>query len=158
MYINDDLYKDIMSHSIIATVDIIFVNHEWKILLWYRNNKPLQWIYYIPWWRVIKGELILDAAKRKAKEELGFDIDSNKLQFLWVYDDVFHDSKYHWVSTHCVPRTYVYHLSKEEEQSIKAWDNQHEDMKFFAIDDENLHPMVQERVGDMRKNWFITKK
>ena len=155
MFIEDILYKKILQTSIIPTVDIIFLNKDKKILLWLRKNAPLQWIYYIPWWRREKNEIIVQSAARKSKQELGIDIDTTKLIFLWVYDDIFDDSAFDKISTHCCPVTYVYKLTEKEEKDIVI-DTQHQSFRFFSKDDLSLHPMVLMRIKDMEKNYLFT--
>jgi hypothetical protein len=150
MYINNELYKEIIDKTIVQTIDIVFFNDKNEILLLYRNNSPLKWIYYIPWWRRLKNETILESAKRKSLEELWINIKEDKLKFLWIYDDILNDSIYENISTHCSPITYLYNLSKDEEKSINL-DGQHSDFKFFSINDSNLHFMVKIRINDIIK-------
>lgn len=149
MYIENKLYKEIVDKMIIQTLDIMFFNENNQILLWLRNNPPLKWIYYIPWWRRNKNETILESAKRKAKEELWIDIDIKKLIFLWVYDDIFNNSIFENIWTHCSPITYIYRLNKEEEKKI-ILDFQHSDYKLFDINDKSLHEMVKIRINDLK--------
>ncbi len=149
MYINNDLYKEIIDKTIIQTLDIIFINSKKEILLWFRNNPPLKWVYYIPWWRRYKNEAILNSVKRKSKEELWIDIIEDKLKFLWVYDDIFDNSIYENIWTHCSPITFLYNLSNEEEKHIKT-DIQHSEFKFFNINDTTLHNMVKIRINDAK--------
>ena len=154
MYIKNDLYKEIVDKTIIQTLDIVFLNENNKILLWLRNNPPLKWIYYIPWWRRNKNETILESAKRKSKEELWIDIELNKLTFLWVYDVIYEDSMFEWIWSHYSPIVFIYKLSKIEEKNIKN-DKQHEDFKFFNINDENLCYMLSEKIADINKLYIL---
>ena len=149
MFIEDTLYREILNVMPIPTVDILFLSLENKILLGKRDNEPLAWIYYIPGGRVNKWETSLETAKRKAKEELGIDIDVKKLSFLWVYDDIFENSVFGGISTHCIPVTYIYRLSWNEERMISPSDNQHSDLRFFPIDDPSLHHMVKVRLKSL---------
>ena len=133
----------------IPTVDILFINSAKELLLGKRNNEPLMWVYYIPGGRVNKWERSLETAKRKAREELGIDIDISKLQFVWVYDDIFENSAFDGISTHCIPVTYLYQLDRTEELGLSLWDTQHSDLRFFSLDDPSLHEMVNMRINDM---------
>lgn len=54
MFIEKEIYKDILIHIPIPTVDILFVNSQSKLLLGKRNNEPLMGVYYIPGGRVNK--------------------------------------------------------------------------------------------------------
>jgi colanic acid biosynthesis protein WcaH len=150
MFIEDAIYKDILKNIVVETVDVLVINRIWQVLLWLRNNQPLQNIYYIPWWRREKNEKLLDAVKRKMIEELWIDIDLKKLIFLWIYDDIFENSMFEDVSSHYSPITYVYHLDESEQNNIRI-DAQHSDLKFFNLNDPTLHPMVKIRILDMNK-------
>lgn len=151
MFIEKELYVDIIRNMPIPTVDILFLNSQNELLLGKRNNEPLMGIYYIPGGRVDKWERSLDTARRKAKEELGIDIDISHLQFVWVYDDIFENSAFRDITTHCIPVTYLYRLDSDEELGLSLWDTQHSDLRFFSFDDPSLHEMVQMRIRDMRK-------
>lgn len=149
MFIEKELYKNILDCMPIPTVDILFLNSRWELLLGKRNNEPLFGVYYIPGWRVNKWERSIDAVKRKAHEELGLDIDISKLRFIGVYDDIFENSAFENISTHCIPVTYSYQLSGEEESQLSLWDAQHSDLRFFSLDNPSLHQMVKVRIDDL---------
>ena len=150
MFIDKELYKNILISIPIPTVDILFLNTSWELLLAKRNNEPLKGIYYIPGWRVNKWEKSLEAAKRKAFEELGISIDVSKLQFIGVYDDIFDNSSFDGISTHCIPVTYSYQLDIQEEWAISLWDTQHSDLRFFSLSDDSFHDMVKLRISDLK--------
>lgn len=150
-FISDELYRKIVQFMPIPTVDILFLNDKNEILLGKRNNEPLMGIYYVPGWRINKWEKSKDAAKRKAKDELGIDIDISRLQFVWVYDDIFHNSAFDDISTHCIPVTYLYRLNHREEWNLILWDTQHFDIHFFSLMDSRLHEMVQMRIQDLKQ-------
>lgn len=150
MYIEHNIYKTIIEHSIINTIDVIFINKHNQILLWLRNNKPLQGVYYIPGGRRYKNELIMDSVTRKMKEELWLDINIEKLAFLWIYDDIFENSMFAGIWSHYSTITYTYRLTEQEETNIEINDNQHTHIIFFDIEDSSLHKMVKIRIQDMK--------
>ena len=154
MFIPTDIYKEIMKYSVIPTADILFLDKDKKVLLWLRNNAPLKWVYYLPGWRIQKWETITQAVKRKAKEEINIDIDESKLQFVGIYDDIFLDSAFEDISTHCIPCTFVYWLDNSEQKNIMS-DNQHSDMKFFLYNDPTLHTFLQERLQKIQSVYNI---
>lgn len=149
MYIDDKIYKVIVDYCIIPTSDIICLTKDKKILLCLRNNEPLKWIYYIPWWRRYKNEKIIDSVKRKAYEELWLELDVNRLTFLWIYDDIYDNSAFEWISTHCEAVTFVYEIQDDEIQIVKT-DWQHSDFKLFSIDDPWLYETIYERINDIK--------
>jgi colanic acid biosynthesis protein WcaH len=151
MFIETELYKNILKNVPVPTVDILFLNTSWELLLAKRNNKPLMGVYYIPGWRVNKWERSLDAAKRKAFEELWITIDVSKLQFIGVYDDIFENSAFEDISTHCIPVTYLYRLTLAEESQLVLGDSQHSDISFFHISDISLHEIIKKRIEDIKR-------
>lgn len=150
MFIPDDVYKIILKNSIIETIDLIVINNRNEILLWLRENNPLKWVYYIPWWRRWKWETINDSIKRKWKDELWLAIDINKLVFLWIYDDIYPSSMFDWIESHCSSITYLYKIDDDEIKLIKMDSKQHSDYKFFSMDDDGLHPDVEKRIQDIK--------
>lgn len=51
---------------------------------------------------------MLDSVKRKAYEELWLQVDDSRLTFLGVYDNIYNNSAFEWISTHCEAITFVY--------------------------------------------------
>lgn len=147
MYIEDSLYKQIMETSIIPTVDLLLMYNN-QLFLTKRTNKPLNGVYYFPGWRRNKLESLESAIVRKAKEELDLDIDLSRVYYLNTYDDIFPDSMFEGVQSHCYTVSYLYHLVDHEFESIHL-DSQHSDCKFFDIHDPDLHELVKIRVEDM---------
>lgn len=154
MFIENEIYKMILENSIIEAVDLIIINEKWQILLWHRNNEPLKWIFYIPWWRRYKNEKIIDSIKRKANEELWIHIDDNKIFFLWIYDDIYSNSMFGNTPSHYSSITYVYKISKEEQKNIKK-DKQHGELKFFNIDDPDINDTIKSRIQDSKDKKLI---
>ena len=154
MFIPEDIYKDIIQHTVVPTADIIFLDANKNVLLWLRNNEPLKWLYHLPGGRIQKNETLLEATKRKAKEEVNIDIDIHKLHFVWVYDDIFNTSIYTWLSAHCLASTFVYPLNQWEQEHISP-NNQHNEFSFFAYDDSTLHPFLSKRSQDIESNYHI---
>lgn len=154
MFIEDEIYKLIIENTIIEAVDLMIINKKWQLLLWLRNNEPLKWIYYMPWWRRYKNELLMDSVKRKAHEELWLKIDETTLSLLWIYDDIYDNSIFGNTPSHYSSITYVYKINEDDEKSI-IYDNQHEELKFFDIQNPYIHSAIQLRITDMKKQKLI---
>lgn len=144
-----EIYTTIVEYIPIPTVDLLFLNSQNQLLLAKRTNEPLKWVYYLPGGRVFKWERSIDTAQRKAQEELWINIDTGKLRFIGVYDDIFENSAFENISTHCIPVTYAYRLTLEEEWTLRLGDAQHSDFRFFDLGDESLHDMVKMRIADI---------
>lgn len=71
-------YKKIVEVLPILCVDIIIKNRTGEYLLIKRANEPLKDQWWVIGGRVLKGESLEQAAKRKVKEEVGLEIDDVK--------------------------------------------------------------------------------
>lgn len=69
-------------------VDLIIRRGD-RVLLIKRENEPLRGFWWVPGGRVLKGETLLDAAKRKAASEVGLDIEP---RFVGIYEGRFETS------------------------------------------------------------------
>ena len=72
MYIPEKEYSKIQAVLPILCVDCLIIYHK-KCLLLRRSREPAKGQYWFPGGRVFKGELIRDAATRKAREEVNLD-------------------------------------------------------------------------------------
>ncbi len=70
MQIPDDLYRRIIDAIPILCVDIVLKDGD-RFLLVKREREPLKGRWWVPGGRVLKGETIITAARRKIREELG---------------------------------------------------------------------------------------
>lgn len=64
------LYNEIITNIPISCVDIALVNED-SIMLVERLDAPAKGQWWLPGGRVLKGEMMKDAAIRKAKQEVG---------------------------------------------------------------------------------------
>ena len=72
MFIPEEEYSKIQAVLPILCVDCLIV-HEKKCLLLRRSREPAKGQFWFPGGRIFKGELIRDAATRKAREETNLD-------------------------------------------------------------------------------------
>lgn len=146
-HIAEEIYKTIVEHLPILTVDIvIFSKDKRKILLCKRNNDPLKDIYYTTGGRIIKGETIKQAIKRKAKEELGIDINPDKLIHGGYIEEFFENSIFKRTNSHMLN---IYFGTLMDEKSKFILDSQHSEYKWFNISDRNLHPYIKQRISTL---------
>jgi colanic acid biosynthesis protein WcaH len=85
------IYREIVSKIPVLCVDLLIWRDK-KILLVKRKNYPLRNQWWVVGGRVLLGEDPKDAARRKAKEEVGLDIES--VNFVGYYSDVFRKSAF----------------------------------------------------------------
>ncbi len=144
-FIPDKVYKDIVAHMPVSTIDIVLLNKtQDKTLLFKRNNEPVKGVYFTIGGRLLKGEPFLHGAVRQARRELGLKIDPKKAFFAGVTQDFHSNSVFENVSYHAVAVFFGYVL--ENENINLKFDKQHSDHKWFSVNDKKLHPHIKERV------------
>src|SRR3989338_2754058 len=131
-FIPDNVYREIVAHMPVSTIDIVLLNKKKdKNLLFKRNNEPVKNVYFTLGGRLLKGEPFLHGAVRQAKRELGLKIDPKKAFFGGVTQDFHANSVFEGVSYHAVAVFFGYIL--ENENINISFDNQHSDHKWFSI-------------------------
>jgi len=84
-------YKEIVELMPILTLDIILKSGDDFVLV-KRKREPMKNAFWTPGGRVKKGELLIEAAKRIIKGEIGANI--SKFKFVGVYADIFKTSHF----------------------------------------------------------------
>ena len=72
-HIPDDFYQAIIKVMPVLCVDLV-IKIDGKYLLVKREKEPLRGRWWVPGGRVVKGETLVEAAHRKAAQELGITI------------------------------------------------------------------------------------
>ena len=147
-YLRGDLFKTIIEHTPLVSVDLI-VKHNGKVLLGKRVNKPAQGYWFTLGGRVLKNERIESAIQRIGKLELGIIINSNP-KFIGVFEHLYDDSIFDAVSTHYVNIGYVIEVSGLEDLPK----DQHNAYRWFGL--EEL--MQSDEVHTYVKDYFRKEK
>lgn len=85
------LYRKISSRIPILCVDLL-IWHERKLLLVKRKNHPLRGQWWVVGGRILLGEEPLAAVHRKAKEEVGLELE--RAVFVGYYSDIFERNRF----------------------------------------------------------------
>ena len=147
-YLQGDIFKTIIAHTPLVSVDLI-VKQDNKILLGKRVNNPAKGYWFTLGGRVLKNEAIQDAIHRIGKQELDIMIDSNP-QFIGVFEHRYDDSIFRDVSTHYVNLGYEIEVSGLEDLPQE----QHSEYRWFGLD-ELIH---SDEVHSYVKDYFTTQK
>lgn len=154
MFIPEETYKKIIDYIPITCIDF-FIIHENSILLWKRKNEPAKWVWFVPWWRILKAEIQKEAQKRKLLEETWINIEENisiNINLLGVYDTIFDRNAFSDNQlTHTINVTYVVELI---EKSIEiSTDDQNEILKWFDMETDYyiFHPYIKNLIDDYKK-------
>ncbi|EIQ0435151.1 NUDIX domain-containing protein, partial [Escherichia coli] len=87
-----ELFKSIVEHTPLISIDLIIRNEEGKALLGQRLNRPAQNYWFVPGGRILKDESFENAFKRVTLEELGVQISINEAKFLGAYEHFYSDN------------------------------------------------------------------
>ncbi len=147
-YITDNLFKTIVDHTPLVSVDLI-IKHEGKILLGKRINKPAQGHWFTLGGRVLKNENIQNAIKRIGKIEAGIMIESDP-KFIGVFEHFYDDSIFDTISTHYINLGYEVEVSVFEDLP----EDQHNDYRWFGLKEL----MESDEVHDYVKDYFTKQK
>ncbi|MAF99533.1 MAG: hypothetical protein CMH61_02875 [Nanoarchaeota archaeon] len=139
-----DLFKQIDNTMPLFCVDVI-IEHQGQVLFVHRKEHPAKDHWWLIGGRVLKGETLQQAAKRKADEEAGLSIEIVKQ--LGTYEMTFQHSSFEDVETgrHTINVVFLAKLSNEN-QTVEL-DNTSKDFK-WTDEFTNLHPYLQRALSD----------
>lgn len=135
-HIPEELYRQIHAHMPIPCVDIVII-HDGRVLLHKRSNKPAQGQWWFPGGRVLKGETLANAARRKMLEEVG--LMPQTLEYIGGDETLFDDGPFDG-PTHTINS--VFRATVENIDHITL-DTQASEWKWFTEADKEWHPYVK---------------
>ena len=148
-YLPNRVYRICLKSTPIASVDVVIFNNKLnKILLFKRNNNPLEGFYYSIGGRVLKNEYLIDTALRKLRDEAGVDITPEELCFGGFMEEFYENSVYSGVDTHNINIFFSYIF--RENDSFKL-DCQHSAYKWFDINSKQIHPHIRQKINAIIK-------
>ena len=112
-HLPQNIYKEIYASVPTLCVDLLVIYNN-RFLLHRRVNEPAKGEWFFPGGRVYKNETLENAVRRKAKEELGIDIDNAEVKFLTVGETMFDDTELGG-SIHSINITYIVKYEKKPE-------------------------------------------
>jgi colanic acid biosynthesis protein WcaH len=140
-----DKFALVTEYAPLVSIDFIVENEKGEVLLGERVNKPALGYYFTPGGRIFKDEPIADAIKRLSAKELNYELDSDMLTFLGVYEHFYAESYVSdAVSTHYVVLAYRVRLKKP----LTLSEEEHSSYRYFErsllLADTRVHPYVKE--------------
>jgi len=145
-------YQKFVNNLPIVTVDILFFNELLtKTLLFKRANNPLKNTFFTCGGRLMKNETFKKAASRIVQKELGLKIDSKKLFFGGVNNEIHRNSIFPKVNYHCVDIFFGYILTEDTFRKIKM-DQQHSKNKWFSVKNARLNILVIQKINSLLKH------
>jgi len=86
------LFKTIVAHTPLVSIDLIVLNRDGKALLGQRLNRPAQDYWFVPGGRIRKDEPFDVAFLRLTAEELGVSMSLTGASFLGAYQHFYPDN------------------------------------------------------------------
>ena len=140
------LYKKFVSLMPICCVDIVF-RADGKLHLFKRAYEPAKNEWWIIGGRVLKGELLRDAAIRKVKEEVG--VNGKIINMIGIYETFFNTSRFNAKNKSNTHSLSVCFLVEPKKKNFKLKLNEeYTDFKTIEKIDKNLHPYIRSVLRD----------
>ena len=134
MFIEQDLYQELRAKLPIVCVDLLVISKERWYLLVKRSESPAKGVWWFPGGRIFKGEAIKDACLRKAREELGIELDVGDI--VSVEESIFKDEDPVIHTINIIVASYL-----TGDRGI-ALDKAHCEYRWEEFADPTLHPCI----------------
>jgi colanic acid biosynthesis protein WcaH len=150
--LSDAAYRQVLDVMPVVTCDVVVLNAARNAtLLCKRTNKPVQGVWYTLGGRLLKNESLAACAARKLRAELGLRVDPSRLRHAGSVEEVFPDSTFAGVNSHCVNAVFALVLTEAEEAARQRpgtlLDGQHSQARWFArADYDDQHEYVQAKL------------
>lgn len=130
-------FLNIIDHAPLVSIDLIVRNHEGKVLLGKRQNRPAQGYWFVPGGRVRKNETLADAFSRLTLCELGQKLAYHHARLIGAYDHLYSDNVANarrdedgqLISTHYVALGHEVSLI----QAVASLDDQHSEQAWWSV-------------------------
>jgi colanic acid biosynthesis protein WcaH len=136
-WIPDEEWATIVRNVPIVSVDLLVRTPE-GVLLVERTNRPAKGEWFVPGGRVHKGERLVEAVHRVAREELGVEVEIEER--LGAYEHLYDDADVDGAGgKHYLANGFLVHTDATEFDL----DDQHGAARVFETFPDDLHPYVR---------------
>ena len=142
-----ELYQQILENMPICCVDLV-IYHQGKVLLGLRKNEPLKNQWCVPGGRILKNETLEAAVKRKAKEEVGLDVEI--IQKVGSYEVFFDKGPFPGLKTGIHDITIVFLVKPKDKNPVISLENHQSTYQWFDHIDERWHTYVKQVLKDSK--------
>ena len=144
-----ELFKQIVAHTPLVSIDLIVRNQQGQVLLGQRLNRPAKGYWFVPGGRICKDETIASSFTRLVKDELGLDQKLKQATCLGSYEHFYKDN---FLGTNFTTHYVVLGYSFEAEVTLTNLPReQHGHYRWFDIDQ-----LIQaDDVHDNTKLYFL---
>lgn len=137
--IPEDLYRKIHESVPIVCVDTVVEDGKGRFLMALRKNRPEKGRWWFVGGRVCKNERLVEAIKRKMREELG--TEGELIRDLGHYEYFNEEGYFNGTAAHALVVVFLVRLSEEAALRLDA---QHADYRWFDAIEPDWHPYLKE--------------
>ena len=140
------LYKKFVSLMPICCVDIVFKAKK-KVYLFKRAYEPAKNGWWFVGGRILKGEKLRDAARRKVNEEIG--VDAKIASMIGVYETFLKANRFDTIDKSGTHSISICFLAEPREKNFRLKLNEeYTGWKTIEKIDKNLHPYIRSVLRD----------
>lgn len=141
-WLSKETFRTIVDTTPLVSLDLLVRDHQGRILVGKRINRPAQGFWFVPGGRILKNESLAAAFARLTADELGLQMDIGSARYLGLYEHFYEDSIFTDegvpISTHYVVNGFEISLPNGhdslpyEQHNDYRWLNEHD----FRVDPE----------------------
>jgi len=129
-WLDADTFRKVVDATPLVSIDLIVEDHEGRVLLGQRVNRPALDYWFVPGGRIQKNESLDVAFVRLTWAELGCEFQRDQAHFEGVYEHLYEDSVFgESPSTHYVVLAY---RLKVHATDLKLPEQQHSDYSWWS--------------------------
>jgi colanic acid biosynthesis protein WcaH len=141
-----NLYQQILENMPVCCVDLV-IAHDGKVLLGFRKDEPLKGAWCVPGGRILKNETFAAAVQRKAKEEVGLDVDI--VRKVGSYE-IFFDKGPFPLKTGVHDIAIVFLVKPKGKNPVVKLESHQSKYKWFGRIEKDFHPYVKQVLNDAK--------
>ncbi len=148
--LSERVFRDIVTHAPLISVDLLLKNKENRFLLGRRRNRPAKDSYFFPGGRIRKNETVKGAISRILVEEIGVKVSNPEPVFIGFFEHLYEDGVFvkngSYLPTHYVSLSFLIGFDDEIDEVV--FGKQHSKVawlsKIEAISEEDVHDNCKE--------------
>jgi len=140
MHLPLPIFKSIIKHAPLISIDLVIQNKVGEVLLGCRNNRPAQGYWFVPGGRILKDESMDCAFKRLTLNELGAEFSLSTAELIGPFEHFYSDNVTgDEFTTHYIALGYRLAV---DQSALKLPIEQHSQFTWMAVDELLAHPRV----------------
>jgi colanic acid biosynthesis protein WcaH len=142
--LSESQFRNIIRDTILVSLDLLILDSNGQILLGKRKNAPAKGYFFVPGGRIFKGESPQVALTRIAQTELGLQISPLDATLHGIYRHSYDENCFGAPEVGGTEYLVIACRLRLAGTPQLVFDQQHEEMRFFSIEDTLRNPEVHE--------------